>query len=74
MKITIFGYTIEVYITRNHLAETLLRLSRGYPGESHKIKLIRALREYSRYEIGLSEAKEKVEAMFDFSEGRPVIR
>jgi len=74
VKTTIFGYTLEIYITRAYLAETLLRLSRGQPGESHKIKLIKALREFSNYEIGLSEAKSKVEAMFDFSTGKPVIK
>lgn len=74
MKAIIFGYTVEIYITKNHLAETLLRLSSNYHGENHKIKLIKALREYSQGEIGLADAKDKVEEMFDFSTGKPVIK
>ena len=47
------------------LAAQLLEITRQYPGDSYKIKLIKALRELKGY--SLSESKTKVEELFYFS-------
>ena len=73
MKITILGYTVEIYKTDyNTLAKKLLVMSYGYGDTPNKITLIKALRFYR--DCSLSDAKDKVEELFDFSTGKPVIK
>lgn len=76
MIINLLGYTIEINIgkTDTLLAEKLLKLYRNYHyGNSPKIGLIKAARENSHNQLGLYEAKELVENLFDFNEANEVI-
>lgn len=74
----IYRSNVDFHIVRDNsrvLAAQLLQIARNYHGDSYKIKLIKALRELR--DCSLSEAKDKVEELFDFSAGikkEPVIR
>lgn len=83
MNISLFGYRVEVYISKSKygrkFASKLLVQSHSYVSNQlgyntgYKIALIKALR--IDQDINLADAKEAIESMFDFdNEGKPIIK
>jgi len=79
MNISLFGYKVEVHISKGEynrrLASKLLTQSHSFISNQmgYKLALIKALR--IEKGITLKDAKDAIESMFDFDvNGKPVIK